>query len=421
MKFDAPAKGGEIRIFAETKDPLVALVLDDRGLSGFRIVPVSPYRIPVSDAEMTVGERVFQLWNACTASRRLVESSWIVDTLDEASVASVRTAVARTANRPPSRLGDYERRTLAVGGDFRSWRSRCPKADVPWWRRHAAWSVAASVVIGLGVAWLAVQEPDVRATCDKSARVLTVRMERAQKFAPLEAPEPDVVAEAAVPETAVPDVKVEMPVPEVPTLDGSVVRSREPVGKRIVEMAAQRGAKLRSVRADAVVTKRATAGDREAEVRQSLRRLVSLQASDGSWGPRTLRDTGLAVLALLAHGEKGDSAAYGECLRRGARYLSTAKVEGANRLDAQIAACALAGASVSVRNPNLREAAERVLASIGDHRSVDSARDWSGLLTDLSGEASAVQGVKSAGHDAAPPGDDPVADMAIFVLQLLRR
>ena len=76
-EFDAGVAVGEIRIFADTNRPLVALVVEDRRLSGWRIVPVSPFCAPASGRELMVGERVFQLWNATAAQlpRRTLDAS----------------------------------------------------------------------------------------------------------------------------------------------------------------------------------------------------------------------------------------------------------------------------------------------------------------------------------------------------------
>ena len=109
MSFDSEVKIGEIRVFADTKGPLVALVLDARGLAGFRIAPVSPYRIPANDAEIAIGERVFQVWNVCTAAKGFVERSWIADTLSAEDLGRVREAVAAQGGLPKT-LGEYERR-----------------------------------------------------------------------------------------------------------------------------------------------------------------------------------------------------------------------------------------------------------------------------------------------------------------------
>ena len=72
-EFDSPVNVGEIRIFADMARPFVALVAQDRGNAGFFIVPVSPFTVPASSRELLEGERVYQLWNACTAARSFVE------------------------------------------------------------------------------------------------------------------------------------------------------------------------------------------------------------------------------------------------------------------------------------------------------------------------------------------------------------
>ena len=120
--FDADVAPGEIRVFADTNRPLVALVAEDRRLSGWRIVPVSPFCAPASDRERMVGERVFQLWNATVVSRRFASRSWRVDALPAADLAEVRGALA-AAN--PGRLtaGDgvqakYEREFLVGEGSL---------------------------------------------------------------------------------------------------------------------------------------------------------------------------------------------------------------------------------------------------------------------------------------------------------------
>ena len=92
--FDAEVSAGEIRIFADTNRPLVALIVEDRKLSGWRIVPVSPFCAPASDRELMVGERVFQLWNATVVSRRFASRGWRVDELGADDLAVVRGAIA---------------------------------------------------------------------------------------------------------------------------------------------------------------------------------------------------------------------------------------------------------------------------------------------------------------------------------------
>ena len=119
-EFDADVVVGEIRIFADTNRPLVALVVEDRRLSGWRIVPVSPFCAPASARELMVGERVFQLWNATVVSRRFASRSWRVDAISDSDLAEIRGAIA-AANPGRITAGDdvqakYEREFLVGEG-----------------------------------------------------------------------------------------------------------------------------------------------------------------------------------------------------------------------------------------------------------------------------------------------------------------
>ena len=153
--FDAPGRAGEIRLFADMKRPFAALVAEDRGAPGWLLVPVSPFTVPASPRERLAGERVFQLWNACTASRRFVERSWRVDTLAEADLADLLVAAKRAAPGRLSRtdgenaVAQYEREFLVAGGSF-----------VPLFRREPArllflrpaFRAAAALAICCGIA-----------------------------------------------------------------------------------------------------------------------------------------------------------------------------------------------------------------------------------------------------------------------------
>ena len=413
MKFDPEVQVGEIRIFADAKEPLTALVLRDCGLAGFRLVPVSPYRVPASDREIAVGERVFQVWNVCTASRRFVERSWRVDVLRTEDVETVRLAVTAFGTLPP-KLGDYERRQLATGGDFGPWSDKFP-AEVSFWRQAGGWSIAAAVVVGLGVTWMLMRPELVERP---AARVMTVQLAREESVPELEAAVPnekpaedtDVVLKA--------ETKVEVPFPKAKRARVELAPEVHKVAAA-PKMAPSVNVRKAVVRRDAVVAAKARAGAREAEVVRLLEELKGAQREDGSWGEKPLRDTALAVIALMAHGETSSSAAFGKTLVGGVRWLSEAKLEGEKREDVQIAACALCCASVAVRNPNVRVAAERTLASIGDNRSVEAGRDWSGVLADLTrpsgGEA------KGSRVAAVRPSDDAIADTCVLVLKLLKK
>jgi len=416
VNFDSDVRIGQVRVFADAPEPLVALVVAVREPAGYRIVPVSPFRVPASEAELVVGERVFQLWNACTAAKRFVERGWVADELSDEDVRRVCDGVAAVRL---TRFGDYERRHLAMGGDFRPWSSRCLRTGdgegvvVPhaFWRRYGVWSAAAMIVLGLGVAWLVGREPAPQAP---SSHVITLQMVRPEPVAELAAeeaepppsvgPMPEVAVEVAV-ET--PSVVPPAPAPEV----------RELV--RAPEMKPPVPAQLTPLDRDYVVAARLQAGEREREVVRKLGWLKATQREDGSWGERPLKDTALAVLALMAHGETSDSKEYGPTLVKGVRYLMETSSAGLPRLERQTVACALCCASVAVRNPNVRPAAERALAAVGDHRSVEAGRDWKGLLDDLMPPAPKESSREFRLSDR-PLEEDATAAAGIFVLQLLK-
>ncbi len=155
-EFDADVAVGEIRIFADTNRPLVALVVEDRRLSGWRIVPVSPFCAPASTRELMVGERVFQLWNATVVSRRFASRSWRVDAISDSDLADIRGAIA-AANPGRITAGDgvqakYEREFLVGEGTLVPFAA--PRAaDLPrfaW--MQVSFKIAASLAVCLS-AW----------------------------------------------------------------------------------------------------------------------------------------------------------------------------------------------------------------------------------------------------------------------------
>ena len=408
MSFDAEVKVGEVRVFADTKEPLIALILEAKGVVGFRIVPVSPYRVPVNDREIVVGERVFQLWNVCTVSKGFAARSWIVDTLVAAHVGQIRQTVAEKGSLP-AKLGEYERRHLVSVDAFLRHFAECRRDSVTLWRSYGGWSIAAAVMIGLGVVWMLTRD-DVGSV--GSPQVITVRMERPQTY-------PELVEnekEALEPPVTLPEVEGPRPdAPQIVKVEPSPEVHKAPEVGKMVPAAETRLSPLRS---DAVVAGRKNAGAREPEVVRTLEWLKSTQKGDGSWGERPLKDTALAVIALMAHGETADSAAYGKTLVDGVRFLAEAKLDGHRRGEVQIVACALCGASAAVRNPNVRTAAERALASIGDNRSVEAGRDWRGLLIDLATSVAPLTS-RATNVAAGTSEKDDVADACVLVLQLL--
>ncbi len=167
--FDADVAAGEIRVFADTTRPLVALVVDDRRLSGWRIVPVSPFCAPASDRETMAGERVLQLWNATVVSRRFAERSWRVDSVSAEELTRIRGAIA--AARPGVvATGDgvqakYEREFLVGEGNLVPL-AEPSAAELPRfaWVRPAMLA-AASLAICLG-AWMLFEPSSARRVAD---------------------------------------------------------------------------------------------------------------------------------------------------------------------------------------------------------------------------------------------------------------
>ena len=154
-EFDSPVKVGEIRVFADMARPFVALVAQDRGNAGFFIVPVSPFTVPASSRELLEGERVYQLWNACTASRGFVARSWLVDTIDGEELAALVGTPRRDATTSLSADGvvaEYEREFLVSGGDFIPLVNKeIPRIVHVSWRRVCGLAACFVILLGLGV------------------------------------------------------------------------------------------------------------------------------------------------------------------------------------------------------------------------------------------------------------------------------
>ena len=155
-EFDAPVKVGEIRIFADMARPFVGLVAEDRGNAGFFIIPVSPFTVPASPREELEGERVYQLWNACTASRGFVARSWRVEEIDADVLSELRgRCAARTELAADGIVAEYEREFLVSGGDFIPLVDKCiPRVVHVSWRRVCGLAACFVILLGLGVVTL---------------------------------------------------------------------------------------------------------------------------------------------------------------------------------------------------------------------------------------------------------------------------
>ena len=155
-EFDAPVKVGEIRVFADMVRPFVALVAEERGVAGWLLVPVSPFTVPASPREALEGERVYQLWNACTAARSFVARSWRVDEIDADVLAELRgRCAARGEFAADGIVAEYEREFLVSGGDFIPLVDKdIPRVVHVSWRRVLGVAACFVILLGLGVVTL---------------------------------------------------------------------------------------------------------------------------------------------------------------------------------------------------------------------------------------------------------------------------
>ena len=179
--FDGPVKVGEIRVFADMNRPFVALVVEDRGKVGYRIVPVSPFTVPASAREVLIGERVFQLWNAVTAAKSFVERSWVFETLAAEDVAEIAASVASVpsgARSEDATAREYERAFAVSGGNFRGLLTNgTAMVRTSTWRSRAGWGIAAMLMLCCGIGGLWYEE----VLCDR--RVAAVKAEAARMVA----------------------------------------------------------------------------------------------------------------------------------------------------------------------------------------------------------------------------------------------
>lgn len=409
--FDPDVRAGDIRIFADAREPLVALVLDDCGCRGWRLVPVSSLPLPGDAADLVLGARVLQLWNALTAPRSFVARSWLVEHVSAEDLALVRRESAEVGGLP-ARLSAYQLKHLvALPRPFAAPSVPAVPRTVAFWRRPG-WLAAASIAIVAGAAWYLSRE-DVSE--EESALVMTLAMRRPPVVEELE--EMAEGAEAVDEVAALKPVEIapaRLPLPELPAAEAPRVAPRVPMPKMVSAPPVRNDFR----RPDAVLS--ADAGADAPRVRATLRWLKARQAADGAWGEDKLRDTALAVIAIAAHGETGASAEFGETFTRGVRYLAEAKVRKVDRKTGDPLVCALCCGYAATRNPNVKAAAEAWLEQLGDRRSVEVGRDWSGILADLTANAGA-KGASASGQVAAERPADEIATASLFVLDLIKR
>ena len=175
----------------------------------------------------------------------------------------------------------------------------------------------------------------------------------------------------------------------------------------------------------------------EAAVLKALRWLKKTQKPNGSWTPSPISNTGLAILAFLAHGETPASKEFGPTVEKAMQFLIdslgtkkdktnkevvTFKGADGNEYATLIATYALCEAYGMTRNPNTKIVATKTLQRIVDNQSPTGGWDYGinskSTRDDMSFAGWALQALK-AGKMAGmhPKGLDECIKKAIKCLK----
>ena len=359
--FESDVKVGELRIFADLERPVVALIAEDRGAFGFRIIPVSDFTNVSCEGEQRFGDRVYQFWNACSVPRCFAARSWVVDTLSSADLQSLLSTSTSTSNflHP---LTSYQRAylfsvpsplvRLEKESSLRSSSFLIPHFS---FRRVAGWALAACFVLALVFA--------VRLDLDRASG----REEKAHAWTLVmkpSAPEAlqSVAEDPAESDSAEQAVAANAPEFRIAPPDGAVAGREPEIGRRV---SAPRMAKMKVAEGGESV------GRYEAAVMRAL-------------GRKTTEDHAVAVLTYLACGVNAAHTEFGgkfvESTERLVREVRDGGVsdEYARRL----VATALCRAYAATSNPDLKASAETALDALGDKRAVEVVARGYGLLDD---------------------------------------
>ena len=175
----------------------------------------------------------------------------------------------------------------------------------------------------------------------------------------------------------------------------------------------------------------------EGAVLKALRWLKKTQQSNGCWKPSPIANTGLAILAFLAHGETPASKEFGYTVEKALDFLIgslttrkdktgetivTFKGTDGNEYATLIATYALCEAYGMTKNPNTKTVAIQTLQRIVDHQSPTGGWDYKMIKTstrdDVSYAGWALQALK-AGKMAGlhPEGLDECIKKAVRCLK----
>ena len=215
---------------------------------------------------------------------------------------------------------------------------------------------------------------------------------------PIVCPVNDVVTPTATP--------VNEPVSVKPAAEESVAIIKSPVKMNSMKGSRNPGSIGRMTRGGAGYGDAQT----EAAVMKALRWLKKTQASNGSWNPSPISNTGLAILAYLAHGETpGSSKEFGYTVEKAIQFLIDSQYEikggtsyrgtDGNEYATLIATYALCEAYGMTQNPNVKAAAEKALKRIVDNQGPTGGWDYklnkASSRDDMSFEGWALQALKA--------------------------
>ena len=305
--------------------------------------------------------------------------------------------------------------------------------------------IAAILLPTLGVIVLIV----VTAITGQNKQTIQVDIARAQEDeAELQEEQEEQEVEEQTPPEETVDVQVDTPtVSTVDVVTPTATPQNEPVTvkpaaqdsvaliKSPITMRSMTGSRTPGSRA-AMTIGGASYGDAqtEAAVLKALRWLKKTQQPDGSWKPSPVSNTGLAILALLAHGETAGSPEFGQTVMKALQFLiddfyvdkksglAKFKHGGGSEYDFLIATYALCEAYGMTRNPNTKIVAMQTLQRIVDNQGPTGGWDYNMKKTstrdDMSYAGWALQALK-AGKMAGmhPKGLDECIKKAIKCLK----
>ena len=349
-EFDSEVKVGELRIFADLKRPVVALIAEDRGAFGFRIIPVSDFTNVSCEGEQLVGGRVYQHWNACSVPRSFVSRSWLVATLPPSELESLHHSTLHTP-RSSLELTPYQRAYLfSVPSVLNRPVEKLSHRNSSFFIFHssfraaAGFAIAACAVIALVFA--------IRLDLDRA----THKEEQAHAWNLVLKPgEPDALQAVADEAAESEPVVVAGNTPKLviaPPDDAQIAREPEIRGK----VDAPKMAKVES--AD---TKPEPALDK---VDVAVMRRLSRKTTD---------EHAIAVLTYLACGVNANDREFGAKLTESTEKLveRMRNESPAEEYTRRLVATALCRAYAATSNPDLKASAESALDSLGDKRAVE--------------------------------------------------